>query len=185
LVHRKSGWTWIDGDAILAAAPECRLQQSVTCATCTLSNMKLGKCGLLWIGESFYKTPGEWTDEAVKLGISRRISAVPNDFVLGETFVMVAHSKAIPLPDNLCGISLNSFGVTCMRQKEHDGECDALWDRAPGVFQIFKPTAIEYVVKDGDSDEKLEKLVKRGITPVRIERKDCANGNGDGTVTQK
>jgi hypothetical protein len=39
-----------------------------------------------------------------------------------------------------------------------------------GIFQAFKPTAIEYVVKGDESEEELARKVKRGITLVRIER---------------
>jgi hypothetical protein len=40
----------------------------------------------------------------------------------------------------------------------------------PGIFHMFKPSAVEYVVKGDESDEKLADLEKRGITPVKVER---------------
>ena len=112
------------------------------CGGCPLAR-KLGMVGLLWIGGSYYPTPAHWTREAVTQGVSRRLKAIPKQFKLGETFVFVAHQQVIPA---------------------EDGKLQ------PGVFHIFKPTAIEYVVKGDESDEKLEALVKRGITPVRVER---------------
>lgn len=40
----------------------------------------------------------------------------------------------------------------------------------PGIFQMFQPQAIEYVVKGDETDDELEKLAKRGFTLVKIER---------------
>jgi hypothetical protein len=102
---------------------------------------------LLWCGEKFYKTPQDWTREARAQGVSRRISTVPNDFVVGETWVLMAHPKAIKGTD--------ADGAVVYR---------------PGIFQAFTPTAIEYVVKGDESEEELTRKIKRGITLVRIER---------------
>lgn len=132
------GWTWIDGDALVAQEP-CAL---APCTECRLAK-PMGRVGLLWIGEQFYPTPAHWKQESRTQGISRRLSGVPKDFKIGETWVFVAHRKVIP----------NEGGK-----------------HTPGVFQAFKPTAIEYVVKESDTQEKIDALIKRGITPVRIER---------------
>ncbi|UCC32345.1 MAG: hypothetical protein JSU86_08685, partial [Phycisphaerales bacterium] len=43
------------------------------------------------------------------------------------------------------------------------------------IFHAFKPTAIEYVVKPDDPQDKLERMVERGITLVRVQPMD-----GDG-----
>jgi hypothetical protein len=154
------GWTWVDGDALFrerecAAPPE-------NCVGCQMNvplfGEQLGRCGLLWIGEAFYKTPADWLKESKEQGISRRISTVPNDFEVGKTWVLVAHNKAIAEP--------------CKLQDVRSCEvCEgSMWHYTPAVFQLFKPQAIEYVVKGDETEEELERLVKRGITPVRIER---------------
>jgi hypothetical protein len=143
-IHPSRGWTWIDGGALIAGHP-CEYEQMAErhCLPfCVLREPPFGRVGLLWIGGQFY-TPREWMAEAQALGVSRRISAVPKDFKLGETWVFVAHREAIPSPDG-------------------KGE--------PGVFHLFQPTAIEYVVKGTETEEKLAALERRGITPVRIER---------------
>jgi hypothetical protein len=105
------------------------------------------RVGLLWCGEKFYKTPQDWTREAREQGVSRRISTVPNDFVVGETWVLMAHPKAV-------------------RGTNADGAIEY----RPGIFQAFKPTAIEYVVRGDEDERELARKVKRGITLVRIER---------------
>lgn len=152
------GWTWIDGDALLSAK-DCKTNND-SCLSCPglTPNPKLKKAGLLWIGEQFYKTPGDWIREAHSQGISRRISAVPNDFVVGETWVFVAHLKAIA---EVCTMPDTRKCDICK------GSC---WHYTPAVFQIFCPQAIEYVVKDDDTEEELRRKVERGITLVRIER---------------
>jgi hypothetical protein len=133
------GWTWIDGTALSAAAscaadpcrPGCPLRQPP------------GRVGLLWVGGSFYATPEEFSREAARLGISRRLAAVPKDFKLGETWVWLAH-RSTPLgPDGQVG---------------------------PAVFHAFLPSRIEIVVGEDDPEEEIERLLERGLTPVVIKR---------------
>lgn len=165
------GWTWVDADA-LAAGKECRSADVNNghggdrlapfpvrrCAFCPLGG-SLGRAGLLWVGGKFYPTPTHWTAEAVEQGVSRRVPHVPKDFKLGETWVLVAHREAILVPCPDC---------------EHQSGCDACDGTGgiltPGVFHAFKPTAVEYVVTGEESDEDIDALVKRGITPVKVER---------------
>lgn len=99
-----------------------------------------GRQGLIWVGGQFYKRPEDCAREAMQQGVSRRLSQLPKDFKLGETWVFVAHREAISesCPD---------------------------W-----VFHAFKPSAVEYVVKGTETDEELERLEKRGLTPVRVQR---------------
>jgi hypothetical protein len=75
------------------------------------------------------------------MGISRRISAIPRKFKLGETWVALAHRKVIEV---------------------------TLADPKAAIFHVFKPHAIEYVVKEDDNEEKLKRLADRGITLVRV-----------------
>jgi hypothetical protein len=51
----------------------------------------------------------------------------------------------------------------------HRKAIEYLPDPLPGIFHLFKPQRIEYVVKQSDSEKKLEALAKRGITLVRVE----------------
>jgi hypothetical protein len=142
-IRPSRGWTWIDLSA-LAAVRGC--ERDGGCGDCPIADAKIQKCGLIWIGEKFYRTPQEFGDEAQKLGISRRISAVPRDFRLGETWVALAHRHAL------------------------EGEFQ-LADKPAyksAIFHVFRPTAIEYVVKKGDTDKKLEDLEKRGISLVKV-----------------
>ena len=141
------GWTWIDLSA-LAAVRGC--QKDGGCGDCPIADARIQKCGLLWIGEKFYSTPQEFAKEATNMGISRRISAVPRDFVVGETWVALAHRKAIE----------GQFKL---------GE-EPTYKSA--IFHVFRPHAIEYVIKKGDSKEKLEDLEKRGISLVKVIKRE-------------
>lgn len=145
------GWTWVDGDA-LAKQTTCRFGLdfpfSLDYGTCPMSR-PLGRVGLLWVGGAYYKTPADWTNEAVAQGVSRRVKALPKGFVLGETWVFVAHREAIQVEPGL-GSDTVKF--------------------AAGVFHAFKPTAVEYIVKGDETEEQIAAMEKRGITPVRIER---------------
>ena len=139
------GWTWVDAAVLFATQP---------CADpgcgCPLDDCgRLTSTGLLWVGGAFYKTADEFLLEAQRLGVSRRIPAVPRGFVLGETWVLLAHRKLCPLPQ--------PDGSTLLK---------------PGVFSAFKPTAVEYVVRGDETKEELETKVKRGITPVKVQIAD-------------
>lgn len=143
--HRSFGWVNL---AMLANASPSGCRNPVAeCLFCPFHKMvdNLERCGMIWIGEKFY-SPEEFDLEALKMGISRRISSVPNDFVLGEHYIALAHKKAIKVP-----LALGD-------EPEY----------RPGVFKIFKPTAIEIIVDGSESDEVIEGYLKRGLTPVLV-----------------
>lgn len=148
------GWTWIDFEALIAhAGIDCKSEQQ-HCLGCPFRTAAFGEQqGLLWVGGSFYKRPEDWTAEAIAQGVSRRISSVPLDFKVGETWVLVAHRQAI----------LRHEAIIL------DGETKQEAEYTAAIFHAFKPTAIEFVVKGDETEEELERLVKRGITPIRVE----------------
>ena len=154
------GWTWVDAGEIMTKR-NC-VAPATQCAACPTI---VGRHGLIWIGEQFYPSPKAWFDEAKNQGVSRRIKALPKDFVLGETWVLVAHRKAIPVVP--CGLPIDLVNM-CGRRSGHQGECDPDREYIPGVFQAFKPSAIEYVVKGDETPEELEAFEARGITPVQV-----------------
>ncbi len=158
------GFTWIDWYKYAGVHNDnCRC--SIACPVChpemnrplvaTYPNFEEWKSyALLWIGERFY-TPEEFVRESVQMGISRRLPTPagkvprgPKGLKLGETWVLCAHIKA-------CG-------------EGKDPETGLPVNR-PGVFYVFRPTALEYLVWEGEATkERIEELVKAGITPVVI-----------------
>jgi hypothetical protein len=124
--------------ADLAAVRGC--DKADGCGDCPIADAKIQEVGLIWVGEKFYPSTRGFAAEADAMGISRRISQIPRKFELGVTWVALAHRKAI----------------------------EALPDPKPGIFHVFKPIRIEYVVKPDDDEKKLESLEKRGITLVNV-----------------
>jgi len=144
------GWTWITPDPLLDPGPHGSERHEERCPLGTAVDWSDGrKAGLIWIGGSFYPTPESFAREARKMGVSRRIHNVPREFKLGETWVALAHAKAVTYPE----VEVDQDG--------HYG---------PGVFTFFKPTAIEYVVKGDETAEELDQLEVRGLTLVRVVR---------------
>jgi hypothetical protein len=91
-IKQTRGWTWIDPRPWLQS--ECTGREKVlSCPAADPS--KLGKrVGLLWVGHRFYPTADHFKHEAMTLGISRRIAAVPRGFEIGN-WIFLAHPKAI------------------------------------------------------------------------------------------
>lgn len=145
-IKASGGWTWIDPRPLFKRKQCCHAKDPlVSKAQCTLCplNKPPAYAGLLWVGGEYYKTPEDWIAEAQKLGVSRRIAAVPRNFKLGEDWVMMAHREAI--------------------EPKLKGD-----PKRPGIFNVFRPTAIEYVVNGDETPEMIERLIERGITPVRV-----------------
>ncbi len=152
-IKQTRGWTWIEPapfflehDSDLGHfVPPCSLGGVTSgglCSTCPVNAVNVlisaalrVEAGLLWIGEGFYKTPGEFLREGIAQGISRRISALPLDFVVGETRVFFAHAKAVPGYDDEIGEFV-----------------DGGKDMGPGIFASFVPSAIDYIVTDEEHD---------------------------------
>ena len=120
----------------------------------------MGRAGLIWIGEKFYKFPVDFVKEGVELGFSRRIKAIPHGFKIGETWVLLAHSKAVFV------------------QRPADSTQDLIGgeipgDYKPGIFYVWLPQRIEKIVKESTrGTEEIEALEKRGISPVFVPDND-------------
>lgn len=138
------GWTWIDPRPLVAdkqcADHNVATEKPRTCSVCPLGDAIPERAGLIWIGEAFYPTPFEWLEEADRMGISRRIAAVPQGFEVGKTWVFVAHRK-VPM---------------------------ATGETMPAIFHAYRPSAVEYVVKGTETEPELERLEKRGITLIDV-----------------
>lgn len=116
------------------------------CGQCPLGQEQKGKLGLIWIGEQFYPSTLDFNREANVHGISRRILFLPKGFEIGKTWVALAHREAVFVPED------ESF--------------------IPGIFRLFIPTEVQYVAKGDETEEQIERMEKRGITPVHVEYHD-------------
>ena len=164
------GYTWVDGGKVVPPQIHGGTQHTAVCPFGPGGTKeqiidgdyqsRLGRCGLIWIGEAFYPTADSFMDEANRMGVSRRITAVPRDFVVGETWVLLGHRKAIERVCPECG------------DDARDEECPVCSDtrkvHRPGIVTAFRPSAIEYVVKGDETDEEIETMERRGLTCVRV-----------------
>lgn len=162
------GWTWITPAVIVPAERHGSMEHNHRCplgfqevdgsALTDASWHKMGdRAGLIWVGEKFYPTPEAFMEEAALMGVSRRVSALPRNFKLGETWVLLGHRKAITAE------TLLSTGHIQPREIEEGVD----YPKA-GIITVFKPTAVEYVVTGDETNEEIENFEKRGISPVKV-----------------
>lgn len=84
------------------------------------------RAGLMWVGEKFY-TPVEFIREARQVGISKKVSNIPNGFEFGENIIFLAHNKAV------------------INYEDMDNPFSA------GIFMSFKPDRVDIVIDDSDN----------------------------------
>lgn len=162
-IKQTRGWTWVDTAALLGGnhmvPPPYNHNDShpepipcgcnIICPLCHNVG-SMGKSGLLWIGMQFYPTIEAFEMEAKSLGISRRITALPRGFKLGESWVMFAHARGI----------IKATG-------------DLTAKYVPAIFRVWKPERIERIYTEsarGSEDVLADE--KRGITPVFVPDND-------------
>lgn len=153
------GFTWVSHEIVSSvkcpAKPEFSEVKKMgkdNCKNCYGLNGDPEKLGLIWIGEKYYKTPGDFTRECDRQGVSRRISRVPRNFTVGEDVILLGHRK--------CNFGIDEKGRPILK---------------PGIFRTFKPERIEYVVTGNETEDELNALEKRGldlVKVVRVEEKD-------------
>jgi hypothetical protein len=146
-IKPQRAWQWIMPRLLFSGA-ECRYE---VCPTCPLGGAMPERGGLLWVGGAYYKAPEDFMREAMHQGISRRIPTVPKGFEPYKTMVYLAHREVV-LP---------------FRDGKHEV---ASTEPCPAVFSAFIPTAVEYVVKGDEGQEVLDRLEKRGLSLVKVER---------------
>lgn len=173
------GWTWVDVNGLVGGVhPAC--QDEFPCPLC-MATSEMGKAGLLWIGERFYKSPADFSKEAEELGCSRRIKALPRGFKVGETWVLLAHPKTIRVDCTACMakgyIGEIGQGETC------DG-CDGEGHKwIAGIFKVWRPQRVEKILPESQRGGPEEAdCIEKGITPVFVPDNDPDH---QGTVYDK
>lgn len=157
-IKQARGWTWVDVSTLVGGIhKDC--QDEFPCPLC-MATPEMGRAGLLWVGEQYYPTVMSFAREANELGISKRISAVPQGFELGKTWVLLAHPKACVCP---------SCQGNCFVDEKTCPKCDGKGELG-GIFRVFQPTAVEKIITKRQSKDQVEmkRLKLRGITPVVV-----------------
>lgn len=179
-IKQTRAWQWVKPQVLFAGAPSCayeaplqrhivrgvavaheRVSVGADCRDCPLAPPNLpATAGLIWVGEKFYSTPSDFMGEAHRLGISRRIAAIPRNFQLGETWVLIGHPCAI-----------HRAPATPEEREEvlEDGIGDLRVTRK-GIIAVFRPTAVEKIVTESQARDKdaMAELARKGITPVVV-----------------
>ena len=135
--------------AMLWGDTECA---GTACVTCKINRPD---AFLMWVGAKYY-TPSQFVAEANTYEeVSKRIAStngrpmLPEGFVVGESAILLAHPQAI----------------TTFR---NNGTGKLEPDHQPGVFMAYVPSRVEYVVRDGDTDEYLQGLADMHVRLVRV-----------------
>jgi hypothetical protein len=94
-IKQSRGFTWITG-ALLQG--KCKSPVSV-CNDCPFHLIFPDeKVGLMWVGGKYYSSTSDFMQEVHKMGVSKRIAQVPNNFVIGKTWICLGHAEAIVKP---------------------------------------------------------------------------------------
>jgi len=131
---------------------------------------------LMGAGEGFYHTPGDFLNEAVKMGVSKRIAHIPKNMVMGRTVVFIAHPKAVPVEVSVAVREAESILASSgLRQPELLPTLRTEW--RPGVISAFIPQRIEKLIWQSQATPvELERLEKQGIKPVIVPDGDEDHG---------
>jgi len=169
-IKQARGWTWIEpGPLFLASDNVCPSAKfsSPYCGVCVINKgnavvaAALGlKAGLLWVGTAHYPTPGDFIKEGLKVGLSKRISALPKKFVIGQTRIFFAHPKAIDGDKPGIFGSMIATGVDYIVKDEEERMHD-LWDGAEDKDLMGRAKKIVM---------KLRRMEAKGIRLVRVNR---------------
>jgi hypothetical protein len=119
---------------------------AMICAGCPLGgSIPPGRQGLLWTGEKFYASPADFRREAEMIGVSRKVSAIPRGFVLGQTWVYLAHRHAFPVYGaDQADLQPEPLPLLDAQRAEPRPPVRMV----PGVFMAFQPTGVDLVVGD-------------------------------------
>ena len=131
------------------------------------------RAGLMWVGTKFY-SPSSFMKEAEEMGASKRIPAIPKGFVVGETWVILAHRQAARKEVDQHEFDAKGECKFCLATNNvapilGSTKCNR---KMPGIFSAFLPERIEKLVDDDTPQEEIEKLQKRGITVIKVPKGD-------------
>ena len=153
-IRQTRGWQWTPVARLFDGARPCTAAD-VHCPYCAVCSPSLfakaepaNRIGVIHVGGAYYTTPGIFLEEAARMGVSRRISTLPKRFVVGKTWVALAHPAAIPTKES--------------------GE-----EPGPGIIHVFRPKRVELIVTKPMRDEDWVKaLVEKGVTLVEVPEGD-------------
>ncbi len=127
---------------------------------------------IMGVGEKFYKTPGDFVQEAMAMGISKRIPFIPTGMVLGQTLVYLAHPKACEVREPVAVQQAMLILEESKTRQPRLLDSERI-EKHLGIFCTFRTQRVEKLVWESEATpEEMEKLKQRGITPVIVEDGD-------------
>ncbi len=123
---------------------------------------------IMRIGEKYYKTPHDFVKEAMAMGISKRIPFIPKGLELGKTVIYLAHPKACEVKEPAALQEAMAIVEEAQTKRPRLLEAERI-EKKLGIFCAFIPKRVEKLIWESQATpEELEKLEKRGISPVII-----------------
>ena len=145
----------------------------------------------MWVGGKFYPSVQDYIDEAIAVGCSKRLPTIPDDLVIGESRVYLAHAgQAEHIAEDPILRDLKPAWrarMFALARKVRDGlltrqqaigqapkkltEVEAVFDSALAfvkedtsvIFGYFVVTRLEFIVPpDGNVPEKVKELAAKG-----------------------
>lgn len=127
---------------------------------CPACNPQTETAGLMWVGRQHYPKYQDFCEEAVKLGVSKRVANIPSWFKVGETWVFLAHIECAPHTVPASTESLMPEETILVS----------------GVFRAFVPQRIEKVMNESEAaeltDEEVQELEDQGVEVVTVPDSD-------------
>ena len=110
---------------------------------------------LMWVGEDY--TPESFIREALDMGVSKKIPALPIALKLRQDWIFLAYQKLIPKKGK---DMLLPFG----------GEESTRHGFQPGVFYVYRPQRLELIVTASQAQDvdKMRELKRKNIHPVIV-----------------
>ncbi len=127
---------------------------------------------IMLVGAGNYKTKEDFLSEATHMGISKRIPFIPKGLELGKTVIYLAHPKACEVKEPAALQEAMAIVEEAQTKKPRLLEVERI-EKKLGIFCAFIPKRVEKLIWESQATpEELEKLEKRGITPVLIPNGD-------------
>lgn len=123
---------------------------------------------IMLVGERYY-TPEGFLEEAHRLGVSKRIPFIPKGLELGKTVIYLAHHKAAEVRQPVALQQAMSILEESQTSQPRLLEVEKKPEKTLGIFTAFIPHRVEKLIWQSQATpEELERLEKRGITPVIV-----------------
>lgn len=123
---------------------------------------------IMLVGKTHYKTPFDFMREAHEMGISKRIPFIPKDLELGKTVIYLAHPKAVDVTIPVALQQAMDIVEGNQTRQPMLLETERI-EKQLGIFCAFIPQRVEKLITESQATpDELEKLGKRGITPVIV-----------------